>query len=427
MANITNNSLTDVQKEEIHIDEDIIITGIKKPKMENKLRSGIVNNGNQCFINATMQCLAVSPFIHAFIEKYKQEDKQLVEIISKFNLGNLKAWKIADAIKDILNSSNTTNPITEIEKRLLLYLSKNCEDFYIYICFKEIIISLQEKNKSIINNTKFLLVLKEITDKTGFSHLFNGEQNDPHEFMVYILDRVHAAKSSKVNIDLPTNYNKGNIYLRLYLEHFKKRYENDFSMFVRNFYYYMVNCIECNSCKNITYQVNPNDIMCINLPYEWRNMAEITLDDCLNEYFRVESIDYRCEKCNNLFDNRQDKKLLTRPKTLIIKLKRYTQLGNSLVKVNKFIKYPAILNMSKNICNSDDQPYELYGVINHVGFMDGGHYYSFIRDYSVANEDFNREWMVCNDTQVNRIDNEEALNSKNAYILFYHTMKQPNK
>ena len=42
-----------------------------------ELRPGLINHGNECFINSIMQCLAVSPFIHSFIEKYMKEDEDM--------------------------------------------------------------------------------------------------------------------------------------------------------------------------------------------------------------------------------------------------------------------------------------------------------------------------------------------------------------
>jgi ubiquitin C-terminal hydrolase len=406
-----------VQESEIQIIDDIIV--IDDTDMEEiiKLRSGLVNNGNQCFINASLQCLAVSPFIHDFIEKYDKIDNEIIAVISKYNLNKIKAYNLDETLIELFKNPEVTTD----EKNLLTYISNRCSDFYIYISFKKVIQLLQDKVKSVLNHGFFLTVIKELSETGGFAHLFSGEQNDPHEFMVYLLDRIHAARSSNVTIDLPKTSDSNNFHVKLYIEHLKKRYEKDFSMFVKNFYYYMLNCIECDKCKNITNEVSPNDIMCLNLPNDWRTKAKLSLEDCLDDYFKVEGIDYRCEKCNNKTDNRQDRKLLTRPKTLIIKLKRYAQLGNMIVKINKMISYPPRINLAKYLCNADDKAYELYGIINHVGMMNGGHYYSFIRDYNRSSYKFSKDWMVCNDTQVNLISNDEALGSQNAYILFYHT------
>ena len=389
----------------------------EQSRMDLVLRPGLINPGNECFINSMMQCLAVSPFIYEFIQKYMQDDREMIDIIKKYDLNLLDIDCIKDRIVELLE---TNLSIPANERFILSKIANKCGDFYIYICFKEIMIALQTRRQPVENCRAFIKITSEIAKEGGFDYLFSGEQNDPHEFLVYLLDKIHNAKSSKVKIDIPANADK--LYLKLYLEHFKKRYENDFSMFVKNFYYYMLTCIECHNCNDITYNVNPNDIMCVNLPDDWQHKPSLSLDECIADYFKVEAIDYQCEKCGNKLHNRQDKKLLTKPRTLIIKIKRYTQMGNTLVKVNKIIEYPSVLKLNPYLCSGEAGNYELYGVINHIGLLNSGHYYSFIRDFYIESgkNKFSQNWMVCNDTQVSHLDTHEAINSKNAYILFYH-------
>ena len=142
--------------------------------------------------------------------------------------------------------------------------------------------------------------------------------------------------------------------------------------------------------------------------------------------FKVESIQYKCEKCNNYEDNIMEKKILTKSKTLVLKIKRYYTLGNRIVKNNKNIKYPSILTMNPYIIGGIEDTglnYELYGIINHVGGLNSGHYYSFIKKYNESNNKFYKQWYCCNDSQVTEISNEEALTSENAYILFYNLIE----
>lgn len=424
--NIANNS---VQEVEIQIVDDIIeipdseeemeVEISTKPVLDFAIRPGLANNGNECFINSTMQCLAVSPFINSFIKKYEISDSNIITLINKYDLNKLRFDEMPDAIKKLIATTKIPPP----EQVLLEHIAAKCADIYIYICFKQIMLNLHSRKDQITTCANFMNITRDVSKGSGFEHLFNGTQNDPHEFLVYLLDRLHSAKASRVAMEIPSSYEPDKIHLKLYLEHFKKRYENDFSMFVKNFYYYMLTCIECQECKHITYDVSPNDVICVNLPDDWQQKALLTLDDCIADYFKVEGIDYRCEKCHNTTGNRQDRKILTRPRTVIIKLKRYTQMNGGLHKILKFIQYPKVLALDKYQCSSDSKPYELYGVINHVGFMNGGHYYSFIRDYDPATEKFSKGWMACNDAQVSNISEEEALHSKNAYILFYHNVE----
>jgi len=381
-------------------------------------RTGLINRGNDCFINSAIQCLAVSPFIHSFINRYHIDDVKMINIINKYNLGKLKADQMRDYIEKLLADKPEDIPLNDI--RILKQVAKNSGDIFIYICFKELITNLHSRMYKNISCNTLISVAQELSEETGFSHLFSGEQNDPHEFMAFILDKIHNAKSSNVSIDLPKNFETLDPYFQLYLKHFRNRYQNDFSMFVKNFYYYILNCIECSNCNNHSFDVSPNDIMCVSLPGNWRSNTNIQLEECINEMFKVEGIEYKCEKCGNTSHNRMDKKILTKPKTLIIKIKRYAQIGKVLAKINKMVHYPKSFNLSKYFCGVGMEDYHLYGVINHIGALGGGHYYSFVKDYNKECQ-FEDRWYVCNDSNVKEIPCDEAMSSNNAYMLFYHS------
>lgn len=381
------------------------------------LRTGLVNSGNDCFINSAIQCLAVSPFIHEFIKRYREEDNKMVLIINKYKLGKLKADEIQEYIKKLLDENK--NIIGE-EKRILKQIEKYSGDIFIYTCCKELVNNLHSRNYKNISCQTLISVAKEITVTSGFEHLFTGEQNDPHEFLAFLLDKMHNSKSSEVKIELPAHYDTLDPYYKLYLKHLKTRFQNDFSMFVKNFYYYILNCVECSACNNQTLDASPNDIMCVSLPYNWKSNNNIRLEECIQEMFSVEDIEYKCEKCGNTENNRIDKKLLTKPKTLIIKIKKYAQIGRMLAKVNKMVHYPETISLKDYFCGVEIQDYHLYGVINHIGNIGGGHYYSFIKDYN-KDYQFENKWYLCNDTNVKEISLNEVMQSNNAYMLFYHS------
>jgi ubiquitin C-terminal hydrolase len=382
-------------------------------------RSGIINTGNNCYINATLQCLSVSPFILEFINKYLTQDKQIFEVIKKYNFGSFKSNEIGEECNKILNGGLE---ILEEDRTILEKIKNNCADIFIYISFKDIINNLINRKDSVLSNNVFLKILVELTNGTGFEYLVNGEQNDPHEFMAYLFDKIHNSKSQRVNIGLPSNIDDLSDIHKLYLKHFKSRYEKDYSHFVKNFYYYIINCVECTKCNYKSYELSPNDIMCVSIPDI--DINNITLEDCITNMFNVENIGYKCEKCNNEDNNRIQKKILSKPKTLIIKIKRYATIRNMLFKVSKMVNYPKILNLLPYFCGNDLQTYELYGIINHVGMLNSGHYYSYIREPNSSNGTFGDKWYCCNDSRVNEISNDEAMNSNNAYILFYHSNNQ---
>lgn len=378
--------------------------------------NGIRNTGNQCFINATLQCFASSPFILEFISRYKIKDDNIINFINKFNLGQFKAQDIKLECSKILLEQYDNLSVDEIN--ILKQLIKHSFDIFIYISFKEMIKKINSNGNKIINNKAFLSIVDELSTGTGFEHLFSGEQNDPHEFMAYLLDKLHDAKSTSVTIEIPANIDELDIYSSLRLKDFKSRYENDYSYFVKNLYYYILNCIQCSKCKHKTHSIYPNNIICLSIP----SIPVVTLYDCLSDMFKIDNIDYKCEKCDNTEDNLKEQKLLSEPKTLIFKLIRYTNIPNSnrFVKINKMIQYPKVLDMQNYFCGNDTlNKYKLYAIINHTGTMNSGHYYSYIKTLQDDNKTFNDQWICCNDEHVTFISEEEVMNSQNAYILFY--------
>ena len=381
-------------------------------------RRGINNRGNACFINSTLQCLAVSPFILEFIDNYTNNDSKIIHIINKYELGKFNSNEINLECDRILKKDTTPKEDVEI----LDYISKNSTILYIYISFKEIIKNINNGATEPVDNTLFVSINKEMSSYFGFDYLFNGEQNDPHELMAYLLDKIHDAKKTKTRITEPTNIDTLDTYTKLYYLNYKKRYENDYSLFVKNFYYYILNCVQCNQCKNITHDASPSDILCVSIPEtpHSRSHNDTNIYDCLNDMFKIENIQYKCEKCNNHENNVIQKKIMVTPKTLVIKIKRYYSKGTNLVKNNSFIKYPPILDMMPYIICDSSQKYELYGIINHTGMLDFGHYYSYVRKYNRKDKKFSNQWYCCNDSNVSEITNEQVFNSQNAYILFYN-------
>lgn len=394
------------------------------------IRRGIYNRGNNCFINSTLQCLAVSPFIINFLDNYSNNDLKLISTINKYDLGKFKSDKINIECDKILkyNEDNKNNPnhthINEDDIENLKYISKNNKLLYIYISFKEIIKNLNNGSSDIVDNTMFVSINREMSEHYGFDYLFNGDQNDPHELMVYLLDKLHDSKKKTIQITEPTNLEDLDLYSKLFYENYKKNYEKNYSLFVKNYYYYMLSCVQCNKCKNMTHDVSPSDILCISIPNpetdSIENVDDINIYDCLNNMFKLENIQYCCEKCNNMENNIIEKKIMNSPKTLIIKIKKYYSSGNRLIKSNLFIKYPQVLDMMPYIICDNNQKYELYGVINHVGIFGSGHYYSYIKKYNRKMNKFLNQWYCCNDSNISEISIEEALSSQNAYILFYH-------
>ena len=391
-------------------------------------RVGIQNTGNDCYINSLLQCLAVSPFMIKLFKKYEDEDTTLMKVIRKYELGRFKAYEMSIEAKRILEEIPNIEPV---EVKYLTKISKNVGDIFIYIALKEMIKKInnsKSEGKELIPNSTFVYIARDILASRDITHLLNGRQNDPHELFVFILDSLHDSHSSSVAIAPvdPTNQNITEIQ-RLFLNDYKKRYENDFSYLVRNPFFYVLNCVACNECNHYSNSVSPYNSLCLSLPETLTD--NLTIYNCFEQLFNTENIDYKCEKCGNKEGNRMQRKILSKPKTLVIILKKYVNRGPFQIKVNNMISYPEKLNIQNYYCNVDKVDYELYGVVNHMGrTLSSGHYYSYVREpvKDIANIDENitygEEWYECNDSHVGQIEKEEVMKSNNAYMLFYQLM-----
>ena len=76
------------------------------------------------------------------------------------------------------------------------------------------------------------------------------------------------------------------------------------------------------------------------------------------------------------------------------------------------------LDLSKYIIGYDKSSYvyDLYGICNHSGGSQGGHYTAFIKNA-------NKKWYLFNDTMVNEVTNLAKLKGPQAYCFFYRKQK----
>src|SRR4029078_56952 len=101
------------------------------------------------------------------------------------------------------------------------------------------------------------------------------------------------------------------------------------------------------------------------------------------------------------------------PKILIIQLKRF-EMNNRLIKKENIMYYTDELNLNE-YCNTNvigNKVYELYGIVEHSGSYNGGHYLCSIK--------YNNKWYTINDENVYL--NNDFVCKKNAYLLFYRQM-----
>lgn len=208
-----------------------------------------------------------------------------------------------------------------------------------------------------------------------------GSQEDAHEFLRIFLDNVQKADKLLIN----------GVFAGV-----------------------LKNQVQCLDCKAISEKSDPF----LDLSLEVQKSESI--QKSLEIFFQKESLTgnnkYRCGKCKKLVNALKGFSLEEGPMILTIHLKRF---NNSLMKINKFVRFSEKLDLSNFVLEKKKLIYELFAVVVHQGSqMWSGHYYSYVKNS-------NNLWYIMNDESV-RLSNLERVLKENAYILFY-SRKEPEK
>ena len=134
---------------------------------------------------------------------------------------------------------------------------------------------------------------------------------------------------------------------------------------------------------------------------------------------KEEIIEYKCEKCLKDNDEKVKEKVtkkvkLTKlPPILILTLQRFKTRKTYNQKINCLIEFPL------TDLKIENEEYDLYGVINHNGTIQSGHYTAIINmkdQFKSKNKNNNSEWVMFNDSTY-QIISKEKIQSEQAYIL----------
>tara|TARA_B100000963_G_C22620313_1_gene669600 strand:+ start:1565 stop:2569 length:1005 start_codon:yes stop_codon:yes gene_type:complete len=328
-------------------------------KYKNKGLSGLVNMGNTCWLNSATQLLSnVLPLTEYFMENKYKEDINYSKKEYKF----LKEWI----------------------KLLHGLWTENC-------------------------------IIKPLSYHKHFYHFYDGglyEQEDSEEGLSKILDLLHESVSYEV--DIKHNGKPKNKTDRLMIESIKA-WENNFkkgySKIVELFYGQYLSEVKCLNCGHCSNTFDPFSIIQLSLDNHYT-----TLEDSLNHFVQSEKLDteynWKCDNCNA--NDESEKKILLwkSPKVLLIQLKRFDFLN--ACKLQNNIKFPFHnLELSKYIEGYDktESTYDLCGIIEHIGGINGGHYISHILNS-------NKKWYTYNDENVKE-SSIESIKNRQAYILCY--------
>ncbi|ESN93865.1 hypothetical protein HELRODRAFT_88096, partial [Helobdella robusta] len=239
-------------------------------------------------------------------------------------------------------------------------------------------------------------------------------QHDAQEFLIFLLEMLHCdLKRLNVSeigggggavVGIPKSKKESEIW-----NLFNNKEESEIiNIFVGS----LVSSLKCSNCKTKSKSSEP--FLDLSLPLAENDKSEMTLNDCLAYFTKVEVLNGDnkplCEHCNSKQTFHKKLRFEKFPQILILHLKRFSIAE----KQENLIKFPLKkLNLTK-FAASKSCPvlYDLYAVSNHMGSLNKGHY------TACAKSDVTSLWNEYNDSRLTRIDESQVVTS-NAYILFY--------
>lgn len=176
----------------------------------------------------------------------------------------------------------------------------------------------------------------------------NGRQEDSHEFLLYLLGTVDAARG--VN---------------------KKAYDSLFRLPIRTSW-------KCGKCGNVSTRCDPPEFgATLSIP---RKSGQITLTDCFNHYLQEEPLQIECEACKSKGLRKRLRRFDNGPELLLVHFNRFESKGRQTRKITRPIDYPEALDLSPWTVDSlPPQKYRLQAVVAHAGSLNTGHYVAYVR------------------------------------------------
>lgn len=329
---------------------------------------GLLNLGNNCYLNATLQCLAYTPPLSQWLVTRPHSPQCRFRVLKGF----CSLCEVERIIFDIFNSA--------------------------YGCAKP---------NSLCYN------IKKISNLFGV-----GTQEDASEFFTTLLE--HMAKAIKFSSSSSPNQFNGAV-------NGKHNANNKRSHTILDdiFAFQFRSRITCSSCGRLSDTIEDTNIW----PLEVKYVQDIRKG--MLHFLKEEILDgenaYKCEKCGRKTRATKKYSIRSAPNILVVHLKRFD--SSHVGKLSHYVAYPETLQLPGLVNNNNSMglegggsgvQYKLYGVLVHLGYTShSGHYYSYVRG-----PPHGQQWYKADDTSVSAVSASDAL-AQNAYILFYSKVAPP--
>ncbi|XP_033739443.1 uncharacterized protein LOC117326816 [Pecten maximus] len=175
----------------------------------------------------------------------------------------------------------------------------------------------------------------------------------------------------------------------------------------------MTNLFKYNTCDHVEYSDEQRFTSLLMPIANQENLYACIKDFCSEETFEKNLL--QCRMCEEKHLDTVAKKQLVftkLPKILVLQMGRFEEYMDYRTKrIRKNIARIKFSNEIKLDEKCKSIPYDLYGVVNHHGSINGGHYTATVR--------LGNSWYRCSDTHVSTGANPTTNPNGDAYLLFY--------
>lgn len=333
--------------------------------------TGLRNLGNTCYMNSILQCLCNTPAMaEYFNNNYYMED------INRYNILGHKG---------------------EVAEEFGVIMKALWAGLYKYISPRD-----------------FKITIGKINDQ------FSGcDQQDSQELLLFLMDGLHEDLNKADNRKRYKEEENDHLddVTAADVAWSKHKALNE-SIIVALFQGQFKSTVQCLTChrKSRTFET----FMYLSLPLA--STSKCSLQDCLRLFSKEERLTDNnkvfCRHCKAHRDSTKKLEIWKIPPILLVHLKRFSYEGRWKQKLQTSVDFPLdCLDLCQYVIGPKQnlKKYSLYGVSNHYGGLDGGHYTAYCKNV------LKQRWFKFDDHEVSELSTS-SVRSSAAYILFYSTL-----